>query len=1075
MDGRDGLAIGGLCVLLVCLGLTGVGSAAPEPVGVAGATTGSADVTALGNGQGSNGTQIASVDDLQAMADDLSAEYVLVSDINASGSASSNNGSGFEPVGDADTPFTGSLDGNGHTITGLTINRSGEDEVGLFGRVGLDGTVHSVRLEDASVTGGNETGMLAGQLRGTASNVSANGDVDGAEAVGGLVGRADKQATVRNTRSTGSVTGDDAVGGLIGQIGGTASVDASYTTSELTVDGGTKGGLIASKTSIQITVTSSYYLQTIANDSVGPDVTPLSQDQLTGENAKSNLAEFAFPGVWIIPEDTDGPAYPELARWYTIPVQGSVVGWASGTAVPEATITIVDTGKQTHPSDDGTFTLSLVEGFDYTVNATASIDGGTLTDSTSIEAVDGNTTLAFELSPSLAGAGTGSDPYTIQSAAGLQAIATEPSAHYELTADVAANDTSEWNGGAGFDPIGEYGNDSTSGFSGSLDGNEHTITGLTIDRGDEEYVGLFGSLESSATVRELELETTDVTGGLVTGGLTARASSGANITGVTLSGDVSGELNVGGLVGQSAGTIDRSASHATVEARTRAGVLGSNAGGLVGHDTGRIERSFATGSVDAAGENAGGLVGLVDSSGRIVDSYATGDATAERRAGGLVGELSAGTVESSYATGTVTGTPAGALLGSGSPESVTDAYWINGTRAYGTAEANTTGLSEEQLSGSEAPTAMSGLDFETTWVAVDNGGPLLAWEVSGNDLSVTPATIELDETATIAQQLVLTDGTIVNATDAGQFSIGGDASSVATINGSNTVQPVAPGTATVSATVGDDTATVEVLAPEFTVRVDDTTGAAAGESVTVTATVENVGQGYGTATVVLKRGGQKLASTKQSLDTGANATVELAWQTARSDAGEYDLTVETDDDQASTSVTVTEPTEGTAGANETAPGNSSTGNTTDAGNESSGASGSGLLSLLLKLSAGFVLFLLVAGVTVVVALPRAVGVDSIDDVQVNTEMMKEDLRETFGPVLDALPFDAEAMLASLAATLASTRESIPIDLGAMAADIQETAGSAGDAIPLDTDAMKADIQETIASIQEAIQERRGDS
>jgi hypothetical protein len=54
----------------------------------------------------------------------LSGNYVLGSDIAASGTSTWNSNSGFSPIGDATTNFTGTFDGLGHTITGLTINRS---------------------------------------------------------------------------------------------------------------------------------------------------------------------------------------------------------------------------------------------------------------------------------------------------------------------------------------------------------------------------------------------------------------------------------------------------------------------------------------------------------------------------------------------------------------------------------------------------------------------------------------------------------------------------------------------------------------------------------------------------------------------------------------------------------------------------------------------------------------------------------------------------------------------------------------------------------------------------------------
>lgn len=99
----------------------------------------------LSDGTISNPYEISSVSQLQAIKGNLNANYEFVSDVNASDTAQFNDGSGFDPVGE----FTGSLDGSGHTITGLIIDRSSRDDVGLFER--NSGTVANVTLTEATV------------------------------------------------------------------------------------------------------------------------------------------------------------------------------------------------------------------------------------------------------------------------------------------------------------------------------------------------------------------------------------------------------------------------------------------------------------------------------------------------------------------------------------------------------------------------------------------------------------------------------------------------------------------------------------------------------------------------------------------------------------------------------------------------------------------------------------------------------------------------------------------------------------------------------------------------------------
>ncbi len=190
-----------------------------------GGSPGPVDVDASdlpGDGSESNPYEIANASELQAMEDDLDANYELVSDIDASNTAQFNNGNGFDPVGPSlDNPFTGSFDGTGYTITGLTVTRPGEDAVGLFGVVGLPGspgTVTDVTLTEVTVTGNRSVGGVGGLVRGnfggTIQNVTASGSVSGDSGVGGLVGSND--GTIRNTTTSGSVTGNRSVGGLVG-------------------------------------------------------------------------------------------------------------------------------------------------------------------------------------------------------------------------------------------------------------------------------------------------------------------------------------------------------------------------------------------------------------------------------------------------------------------------------------------------------------------------------------------------------------------------------------------------------------------------------------------------------------------------------------------------------------------------------------------------------------------------------------------------------------------------------------------------------------------------------------------
>ena len=127
----------------------------------------------------------------------------------------------WTPIGTESQPYTGTFDGNGKKITCLTIEDTSKDYVGLFGYVGIGGTVQNVALEAGSIKGNDHVGGVAGWNSGKVSNCYNTGAVSGDLYVGGLAG--DNDGTVSNCYNTGAVSGDLYVGGLAGDNDGTVS------------------------------------------------------------------------------------------------------------------------------------------------------------------------------------------------------------------------------------------------------------------------------------------------------------------------------------------------------------------------------------------------------------------------------------------------------------------------------------------------------------------------------------------------------------------------------------------------------------------------------------------------------------------------------------------------------------------------------------------------------------------------------------------------------------------------------------------------------------------------------------
>ncbi len=304
------------------------------------------------------------------------------------------------------------------------------------------------------------------------------------------------------------------------------------------------------------------------------------------------------------------------------------------------------------------------------------------------------------------GAGTLANPYQISNCTQLQEMQDGKTAHYKLVNNIDCSDTINWNGGAGFSPVGTANNEAY--FKGSLQGDDYNITELYIKNSTAIYVGLFG-YAVNVTINEVHLWNVYVegsytggsaisVGGLVgsfddngtisnssvhgnvtskgignsyAGGLAgwvfdSRTSGkvlGSGLPGITtvynssFTGNISarGNAGTGGLVGWSDGLINY--SYADVKLNTTGN---QNVGGLVGinevdgGDTGIIDNSYSKGNVSAAGTSIriGGLVG--DNNANIYHSYSTVNVSGRDNVGGLTGE-NAGIILNSYSCGKVGG------------------------------------------------------------------------------------------------------------------------------------------------------------------------------------------------------------------------------------------------------------------------------------------------------------------------------------------------------------------------------------------------------------------------------------
>ena len=216
----------------------------------------------------------------------------------------------------------------------------------------------------------------------------------------------------------------------------------------------------------------------------------------------------------------------------------------------------------------------------------------------------------------------------------------------------------------------------TTPFTAVFKGNGHFISGLSIHQAIEN-VGLFGA--NAGTIFGLALVAPSVSGNTNVGAMIGyNQPSGIVSASYATAVAVTGTKAVGGLVGRNSGNI--SASYVT-GAVTGGANTSRHIGGLVGlldADSGRVAASYARASVSGY-EVIGGLIGRMRRGTRVTATYAASDVSGTRRIGGLVGRVGNTTeIYASYARSRVSGdVHVGGLLGLGHVVrvSVNKSYW----------------------------------------------------------------------------------------------------------------------------------------------------------------------------------------------------------------------------------------------------------------------------------------------------------------------------------------------------------------------------------------------------------------
>jgi hypothetical protein len=403
-------------------------------------------------------------------------------------------------------------------------------------------------------------------------------------------------------------------------------------------------------------------------------------------------------------------------------------------------INSTDGGEVTFPGE-GIFTYDCGTVVDLVANPDAYYsfvewtgDVGTIADINAAETtitMNDNYSITANFGLFAGGNGTAEDPYQIADWWHLDNVRNYLSSHFIVIRNLDSSSigytelaSPTASGERGWQPIGNTTSDNDK-FAGSFDGQGYEICDLFIDRSGESDVGLFGVIREAGVIQNVGVVRANVTGNDDVGGLVGKNEGTLNTS--YSAGSVTGDDFVGGLVGKNEGTASNSSSSSSVTGDTRIG-------GLVGQNSATVSDSYAAGSVTGS-DYVGGLVGRNE--GTVSDSYSTGSVTGYDDVGGLVGR-NEGTVSDSYSTGSVTGyDDVGGLVG-WNDGTVNDSFWDTqasgqGSSAGGTGKTTAQMMDIDTFSGVGwniiAVVDSSARNTDYIWNIVDDATyPFLSWQ-----------------------------------------------------------------------------------------------------------------------------------------------------------------------------------------------------------------------------------------------------------------------------------------------------------------------------------------------------------
>lgn len=568
----------------------------------------------------------------------------------------------FSGLCSSSSPFSGTFDGNGHIIKGLTYNNTSTNNMGLFTATS-GATIEKLGIEGASIVANKEVGALIGLMNGgTVDQCYVNNSyIEGLDHVASIAGKIYGGAVVQNSYSTANVysrasqaggiggvildagskvskcyfsgkvaipTSSSRPGGIVALIDNNGGITIEYCVNlASSIIGGSNCRIVQNGSASTYTLTSNYSISTtIMNPSGAVASTSDSNvaiDKLHGANLPNDADALSstfysttqgwdFTNTWaMLP--TGG--YPVL-KWQTSPQNVTVFSVNNGALTSTESVdlnklVVTNNAKNAIAYSTTNSNVTIDANNIITMNsAVSSVETATITISPK---ADFNLTSGSPTSFTVSLVPDAADPIEISTVADLAIVETYPAKNFKLMADLDMT-------GITFDGLCTTENP----FTGTFDGNGHVISNVTNTKWADQKAkvkgtGLFNATKG-ATIKKLGVKSALITGiDQNVGGIIGQMQGGLIEECYISNSQINGYDHVGSLVG---GVNDYNNDKSGVGAIVQncygnASVYSTNyqAGGLTGTVMkGLVEKCYFAGTVKDASDRAVGLAGYHDNS-----------------------------------------------------------------------------------------------------------------------------------------------------------------------------------------------------------------------------------------------------------------------------------------------------------------------------------------------------------------------------------------------------------------------------------------------------------------------------